>query len=70
MAWQAFADKLREIMQKHRDIGHEWNFTEEQIACLKDYFDANLLLVKCLDLAVVSDREGIKNSLLSLDNAN
>jgi hypothetical protein len=69
-AWQAFADKLREVMQRHRNIGHEWNFTKEQLDCLKRYFEANQLLVKCLDLAVVSDRAGIKNGLLSLDNAN
>jgi predicted NACHT family NTPase len=66
-AWEVFANELREVMQKHRDIGHEWNFTQEQQGCLKRYFDANRLLVKCLDLAVVSDREGIKESLLLLE---
>jgi predicted NACHT family NTPase len=65
-AWQPFAKALREIMQKHRDIGHEWNLTEEQINCLERYFQANLLLVKCLKLAVVSDREGIERSLLTV----
>ena len=65
-AWQVFADKLREVMQRHQDIGHEWNFTKEQRNCQERYFEANRLLVKCLDLAVVSDRAGIKNSLLSL----
>ena len=40
--------------------------TEEQLEKLERYFKANLLLVNCLNLAVVSDREGIENSLLTL----
>jgi len=65
-AWQPFATSLREIMQKHRDIGNEWNLTEAQLGCLERYFKANLLLVECLKLAVVSNREGIEGSLLTV----
>lgn len=65
-AWQPFAKTLREIMQKHRDIGYEWNLTERQHKGLARYFEANQLLVECLKLAVVSDREGIERSLLTV----
>ena len=61
--WQIFAGKLREIMQIHRDIGHEWHFIDEQFEYLTHYFYANTLLIERLNLAV-SDREGIENSLL------
>ena len=62
--WQAFADELRSIMITHRNIGHEWNFTQKQIKRLIDYFQANRLLVECLNLAYVSDRAAIEDSLL------
>jgi len=62
--WAVFAEDLRKIMQTHRNIGHEWNFTTEQLKLLRRYFEANQLLVECLNLAVVSDRAGIENSLL------
>jgi hypothetical protein len=62
--WKTFVANLREIMQIHCKIGYEWNLTKKQIKLLEQYLIANQLLVKCLDLAVVSDREGIKNSLL------
>jgi hypothetical protein len=64
--WLAFADQLRAIMAAHRNIGQEWNFTQEQVSGLSHYFNANRLLVKCLDLAYVSDRAAIENRLLWL----
>jgi hypothetical protein len=63
-AWQVFAEKLRGIMIAHRNIGHEWEFTREQLMQLTNYFQANRLLVGCLNLAYGSDREGIEESLL------
>jgi len=65
-AWEPFVRELRKIMQTQHNIGHEWDFTTEQFKCLEKYFEANLLLLECLNLAAVSDREGIKNSLLLL----
>jgi hypothetical protein len=64
--WQPFVMNLREIMQTQRDIGHKWNLTGAELQHLKRYFQANLLLVECLKLAVVSDREGIERSLLTV----
>ena len=51
-------------MQHHRDIGHDWNLSPEQIWKLNDWIEANELLVQCLKLAVVSDRKGIAAGLL------
>ena len=62
--WQGFAKQLREILIKHRDIGHEWNLSEADEEFLESYLTANLRLVECLELAAVTDREGIKSRLL------
>ena len=62
--WQAFADELQSIMIAHRNIGHNWNFTEQQTKCLNTYLQANRLLVECLNVAYVSDRPAIEDSLL------
>ena len=63
-AWQQFADKLYAIMQA-RGLVHDWQFTEEQLNQLNDYFYANELLVQCLNVAVVSDRQAILSGLLA-----
>lgn len=63
--WEMFLNELKKIAQMHRDVGHDWNFNDEQINKSNFYFIANGLLVKCLKLAVVSDRKTIKNSLMS-----
>ena len=36
-------------MIQHRNIGHDWQFSEQQQELLKEYYDANLLLVNCLN---------------------
>jgi predicted NACHT family NTPase len=55
--WQVIADKLRALMIKHRDIGHDWNLTDTQEARLADYLNATRLLKDCLELAVISPDE-------------
>ncbi len=69
--WQAYGqvwtEKLRAVMIEHRNIGHNWQFSEEQEECLRRYHDANEFLVKCLHSdCVVSDelREEIEETLL------
>ncbi|MBD2328918.1 NACHT domain-containing NTPase [Alkalinema sp. FACHB-956] len=51
--WRAHGKKwtenLRQLMITHRNIGHDWQFTEEQKQLLRQYYDANLLLVQCLN---------------------
>jgi hypothetical protein len=62
--WHAFADRLQTIIIEHRDIGHNWHFTKEQAHRLRRYFYAAELLVQCLNVANVSDRVAIEDSLL------
>ncbi len=44
-----WTEDLRQIMITHRDIGHDWQFTNKQKQCIQQYYDANLLLVQCLN---------------------
>ncbi len=46
------------------DLDLEWEFSREQAECLTAYFEANRLLVECLNLAYVSNRTKIEDSLL------
>ena len=63
-AWATFAAELHALMIEHRDIGHDWEFTLEQAQALERYFYAAELLVDCLDVAYVTDREAILDRLL------
>jgi hypothetical protein len=62
--WDAFTADLQGLMIKHRDIGHDWAFTPEQIQTLDHYLDATHFLLECLDVAYVTDREAIEDRLL------
>ena len=69
--WQdngkAWSDQLRLIAIEYRNIGHDWQFTEEQEKLLQQYYDANKLLVDCLnnDCYVSREvRESIESTLL------
>jgi predicted NACHT family NTPase len=44
-----WAEDLRQIRIKYRNIGHDWQFTRDQKAKLQEYYDANLLLAQCLN---------------------
>ncbi len=58
---------LRLTIIAHRNIGYDWLFDEQQHLLLRQYLEANKLLVNCLDtsLKVSEDvREGIKATLL------
>lgn len=45
-------------------MGHEWKLSKKQVDALARYFSANELLVECLKLAYVADREAILAGLL------
>ena len=54
-------------MIQHRDIGYDWQFSDEQKALLRQYYDANKLLVDCLNSDCYVSREvrqEIEKSLL------
>ena len=46
---QAWTEKLRVVMIEHRNIGHNWQFSAQQREALKQYYNANQLLVDCLN---------------------
>jgi predicted NACHT family NTPase len=52
-----WTEDLRQIMIKHRNIGHDWQFTNEQKQKLQQYHDANLLLAQCLKSECYLSRE-------------
>ncbi len=58
--WQengkAWREKLRQIMITHRNIGHDWQFTDQQRDLLERYNNANILLMECLGREAVIDR--------------
>jgi predicted NACHT family NTPase len=62
--WKA---KLREIMVQYRNIGHNWDFTDQQKEQLQLYFEANQLLFECLHSdchASPAVRQEIENSIM------
>ena len=62
-----WAEKLRSAMIEHRNIGHDWQFSEVQKEKLKQYYDANKLLVDCLSsdcYVTKATRQYIENTLL------
>jgi len=61
---KVFVTQLQRIMIEYRDIGHDWDLTEEQKETLERYYKATHLLVECLDVAYVTDRSAIEERLL------
>ena len=59
--WQtngtAWAEQLRTVMVQHRNIGHDWQFSPEQNDLLNQYYNANKLLVDCLNSDCYVSRE-------------
>lgn len=65
--WEDWANNLRQKAINHRNIGQTWNLTPHQLEHLRQYCNANRLLVECLE----SDcyvrqpvRQAIEQSLL------
>lgn len=46
---QVWAEQLRAILIEYRNIGRDWQFSDEQKNLLKQYYNANKLLVDCLN---------------------
>ncbi len=62
--WQDLAKELQAVMIRHRNIGYDWNLTDAQHERLDQYDTATILLAECLQLAAVSNRKAIEESLL------
>lgn len=54
---QEWSEQLRTIMTKHRDIGHNWQFSEDTLKLIQQYYDANKLLVDCLESDCYTSRD-------------
>ncbi|MCF2152286.1 NACHT domain-containing NTPase [Desmonostoc muscorum LEGE 12446] len=64
---QAWSEQLRNVMIENRNIGHNWQFSDSQWQLLKQYYDANKLLVDCLNSECYisrSVRQKIEDTLL------
>ena len=47
--WEEWANNLRQQTINHRNIGQTWNLTPHQLEHLRQYCNANRLLVECLE---------------------
>ena len=45
---KAWTNDFRQAMIQHRNIGHDWQFSEAQKTILEQYYRANQLLTQCL----------------------
>jgi hypothetical protein len=51
---KAWTEELKKVMRKYRDIcqdGKDWKFKKQQVEALRQYYDANHLLLECLERA-------------------
>lgn len=46
----SWLDKYRSLAIKYRHIGYDWQFTYEHKEILERYYDANIVLMDCLDI--------------------
>jgi hypothetical protein len=60
----SFVEELREVMIEEHDIGHNWQFSNNQKELLKQYYKANELLVDCLNNVPQKVRSQIEDTLL------
>ena len=62
--WEQFIQSFRNITIEHRNIGWYWQLSREQSRHMSEYFKAYELLLYCLDVSYVRDREGILAMML------
>lgn len=59
--WQSngstWIDQLRSALIEYRNIGHVWQFSNDQLESLRAYYDANKLLIDCLSSDCYVSRE-------------
>ncbi|PSB20945.1 NACHT domain-containing protein [Phormidesmis priestleyi ULC007] len=64
---ETWLETLRGVMIEHRNIGHDWKFSDQQKQLLQQYYECNKLLIDCLnsDCYVSRDvRQEIEDTLL------
>ncbi|AFZ33253.1 putative signal transduction protein with Nacht domain [Gloeocapsa sp. PCC 7428] len=63
----AWMEQLKVVSISYRDFGYDWQFSRQQMEILKQYYNANQLLIDCLnDSCYVSNRvrQEIQDNLL------
>lgn len=59
--WQSngstWIEQLRSALIKHRNIGHDWQFINDQLESLRAYYDSSKLLMDCLNSDCYVSRE-------------
>ncbi|NKB18217.1 MAG: hypothetical protein HC770_09385 [Pseudanabaena sp. CRU_2_10] len=50
-------EKLRNLLENHRNIKWYWELTEDQVDLRTKYYKANILLLECLNTSDVVDYE-------------
>ena len=68
MDWQKSTESWRTAIIEQRDIGHDWELDSKEIQVIFDYLTANKLVLDCLELASVNDREKILGRVLNEGN--
>jgi len=48
-SWEAWREELCDVINEYRNWVNDWEFEDEQEICLQQYYDANKLLVDCLN---------------------
>jgi hypothetical protein len=61
---QTFGEALRSIVIAERNLAHRWELSTKQWESLAIYLQANQLLVECLNLTTLSNREAIEARIL------
>jgi predicted NACHT family NTPase len=68
-SYPAWIEQLKAIIAKHRNIQHHWHFSLQQQQVLQQYYNANQLLIDCLNSnGEITDivRQEIEASLLPI----
>ncbi|MBW4428409.1 MAG: NACHT domain-containing NTPase [Nostoc desertorum CM1-VF14] len=69
-SYPAWIEQLKTAIAKHRNIEHYWHFSPQQQQVLQQYYDANQLLIDCLNSnGEITDivRQEIEASLLPIE---
>ena len=54
---KAWTEQLRAVIVQHRNIGYDWQFNDQHKQLLRQYYDANKLIVDCLNSGCVVEAE-------------
>ncbi|MEM7539090.1 MAG: hypothetical protein AAF639_43430, partial [Chloroflexota bacterium] len=61
--WQHFVEQLAAYMKKYRQLHTDLSLQPDDITALNDYLYASELLIRCLDLCYLDNRENILESM-------